>query len=182
MQFVHTVRPVVALNEPGLHAVHTFIVVAPVTVPILPTRQAVHALTPAVPVHVPGRQDWQAELREAPVVAEYFPSVHGVHISVEAPVVARYFPTTQFAHTLTPVVPIHFPAGQSWQVEMLLAPPEFEYLPTLHDEHVSDVKPVPVKYLPVPQVEHALATDAPENLPAGHVRQTAEDDPPLDPE
>jgi hypothetical protein len=142
----------------------------------------VQVLTPVVPVHVPGRQDRQVLFREAPVVAEYLPIVHDVHISEEAPVVVRYLPVTQFVHTLAPVVPIHLPTRQAWQVELILAPVAAEYVPTLQDEHVSEVKPVPVKYLPVPQVEHVVATDTPENLPSGHVRQMAEDEPPLDSE
>lgn len=148
-QFVHTVRPVVALNEPGLQSVHDAMTVAPVLTPILPAGQGVHALTPAVPDHVPGRQDRQVLFREAPVVAEYLPVLQSVHISEVNPEPVKYLPVPHNEQVPVTNAPENLPARQLWHTLALLPPVDAVYFPTPHE--VQKLLPVPAIYDPAGQ-------------------------------
>jgi hypothetical protein len=50
----------------------------------------------------------------APMVVEYLPALHAMHVLVvEAPVVSEYFPTPQLTHDAVPVVVLYLPGKQA---------------------------------------------------------------------
>jgi hypothetical protein len=107
------------------HAKQLLIVVEPITVEYLESKQLAHGVLPAVPLYFPATQAVQVPplgpvnpllqvqlasalqpLHEPPVLAGHARQV----VATVAPSVVEYVPATQFVHATEPVVVLYFPA------------------------------------------------------------------------
>jgi len=125
---------------------------------------------PATVVMVPARQSTQVSTEEAPVAAEYLPTVQ-LPVNVEAPDADEYLPATQFRHVridVSPLVAEYLPASH----ERHTLAPSLEYVPAAHVVHVLELSP---EYLPATHVKHALDPEL-EYWPAAHTTQKSDED------
>mmetsp|Transcript_13170 Transcript_13170/g.24148 ORF Transcript_13170/g.24148 Transcript_13170/m.24148 type:complete len:213 (+) Transcript_13170:10466-11104(+) len=155
-----------------------------------PTSHAIHSVAP-LPDHFPSEQRAQAlSLVAAELPPANFPAAHSTHLSdpaeeneplghdwhlsiVEDPTIVEYFPALQLVHTALPTLPFHFPAGQSAQRSMLLAPVSALKVPV--GQLRQDVAPA-LEYVPTPQSWQLDCPAAACFFPAGHTRQLSLDE------